>query len=109
MADAKDVERIALSLEGSIAAPHFDRTAFKVRRIYATLAGDGRSLNLMLTPTEQEFKVMLAPEIYSAVPNGWGRNGATTVDLSRIGIEELEASLRMAWEHGRAKAPRARS
>jgi hypothetical protein len=37
MATAKDFRRIALSLPGTTEAPQFDRTAFKVARIYATL------------------------------------------------------------------------
>ena len=105
MASAADVRKLALSLEGTTEHPHFDRTAFKVRRIYATLAGDGTSMNVDLTPDEQAFKVMMAPTIFSQIPNGWGLRGATTVDLGRIGLDELEATLRMAWGHGRAKAP----
>jgi hypothetical protein len=107
MANEADVDRIAMGLEGTTSAPHFDRVAYKVRRIYASVR-DG-SMNLMLTPDEQAFKVMLAPTIFAPVPDGWGRNGATMVDLSRIGLEELEASLRMAWEHGHAVKPRKRS
>jgi hypothetical protein len=106
MATKADVDRIAMGLDGTTSAPHFDRLAYKVRRIYATVRD--RSMNLMLTPDEQAFKVMLAPEIFAPVPNAWGRNGATMVDLSRIGLDELEASLRMAWEHGRAVKPRNR-
>jgi hypothetical protein len=56
MATAKDLRRIALSLTGTMEAPHFDRTAFRVARIYATLAADGRTANLMFAPDEQEFK-----------------------------------------------------
>ena len=52
MATARDLRRIALSLDGTVEAPHFDRTAFKVKRIYATLAADGLTANLMLTPDE---------------------------------------------------------
>ena len=106
MAGANDVRRIAVALEGTTSAPHFDRTAFKVRRIYATL-GD-RSVNLKLTPEEQEFKVLMAPEIFSPIPNAWGRQGWTIADVGAIGVAELEAVLRMAWEHGRAKAPKKR-
>jgi hypothetical protein len=62
MATEKDLRRIALSLEGTTEAPHFDRTAFKVARIYVTLASDGRTANLKLSPDEQEFKGMMAPE-----------------------------------------------
>jgi hypothetical protein len=103
MAAAADVRRLALALDGTTAHPHFDRTAFKVRRNYATLAGDGRSLNLRLTPEEQEFKTLLAPEIFAAVPNKWGAAGWTTVDLARIPLPDLEAALRLAWTHASAK------
>jgi len=68
MATAADLRHLALSLEGTHEAPHFDRAAFKVRRIYATLAADGRTANLMLTSNEQEFKCLLAPEAYAPVP-----------------------------------------
>jgi len=103
MAAAADVRELALALEGTIEHPHFDRIAFKVRRIYATLAADGRTLNLKLSPEEQEFKTLLAPGIYSQIANKWGTSGWTTVELGRIGKAELKAALDMAWEHGRAK------
>ena len=105
MATAADVRKLALSLEGTTEHPHFDRTAFKVKRIYATLAADGKSMNLTPTPEEQEFKTMLAPEIFTQIPNKWGLSGWTAVDLRAIGKAELKAALEMAWEHGRAKKP----
>lgn len=106
MSKASDLRRIALSLEGTSEAPHFDRVAFKVRRIYATLAPDKKTANLMLTPDEQEFKCMLAPEAFTPVPNAWGRNGATTVVLAKIGTAELRAALEMAWRHAVETKPR---
>ena len=105
MATATDVRKLALGLEGTTEQAHFDRAAFKVRRIYATLAADGKSMNLNLTPEEQEFKTMLAPEIFTQIPNKWGLSGWTAVDLKAIGKAELKAALEMAWEHGRAKKP----
>ena len=105
MAVAEDVVTLATALSGTISAPHHDRTAFKVRRIYATLAADGASLNLMLTPEEQAFKILLAPHIYSRLPNAWGLNGATRVELSAIAVPELAAMLRAAWEHAGPKKP----
>jgi len=104
MATATDVRKLALGLEGTTEHPHFDRAAFKVRRIYATLAADGKALNLKLTPEEQEFKTIMAPEVFSQIPNAWGRQGWTSVDLKAIGKAELAAALSLAWEHGRAKA-----
>ena len=103
MATAADVRKLASALDGTTEQPHFDRAAFRVKRIYATLAADGKSMNLSLTPEEQEFKTMLAPEIFTQIPNKWGRSGWTSVDLKAISKAELKAALEMAWEHGRAK------
>lgn len=99
MATGKDLRRIALSLEGTAEAPHFDRTAFKVARIYVTLTADGRTANFKLTPDEQEFKCMLAPEAFAPVPNAWGKQGWTTATLSALSTADLRAALEMAWRH----------
>jgi hypothetical protein len=103
MATAKDFRRIALSLEGTMQAPHFDRTAFKVRRIYATLAPDGRTANLMLTPDEQALKCEVAPNAFSRIPNAWGERGATTATSAKLTIGELRNALQTAWRHAVAK------
>ena len=104
MATAKDLRRIALSLEGTTEAPHFDRAAFKVARIYATLAADGRTANLKLSPEEQEFKCMLAPEAFAPVPGAWGKQGWTTATLSALSTPELGDVLETAWRHALPKS-----
>lgn len=101
MATAKDLQRLALALDGTVAAPHFDRTAFKVQRIYVTLSPDGRSANFRFTPDEQEFKCMTAPEAFAPVPNKWGEQGWTTATLSKLRAAELKAALELAWAHAR--------
>jgi hypothetical protein len=103
MATAKDFRRIALSLEGTTEAPHFERTAFKVRRIYATLAPDGKTANLMLTPDEQALKCEVAPEAFSPIPNAWGARGATTAKLAKLTVAALRNALAAAWQHAIAK------
>jgi hypothetical protein len=99
----KDLRRLALALEGTIEAPHFDRAAFKVARIYVTLAADGRTANFKFTPDEQEFKCMLAPEAFAPVPNAWGKQGWTTATLAKLDIAELKAALETAWAHAQIK------
>jgi hypothetical protein len=105
VATAKDFRRIALSLDGTSAAPHFDRTAFRVRRIYATLAGDGKTANLMFTPEEQALKCLVAPDAFSALPNAWGARGATCADLAALTIPELRAALVIAWQRAAVLSP----
>jgi hypothetical protein len=103
MATGKDLRRIALSLEGTTEAPHFDRAAFKVHRIYVTLASDGRSANFKFTPDEQEFKCMMAPGAFAPIPNAWGQQGWTTATLSKLSTAELKSALETAWAHAVAK------
>lgn len=103
MATAHDLRRIALSLDGSSEAPHFDRAAFKAVRIYATLAADGRTANLKFTPEEQEFKRLLAPHAFVPVPNAWGQQGWTVVTLAALEVAELKAALETAWRHALPK------
>ena len=90
MASGNDLRRIALALEGTTEAPHFDRAAFKVARIYATLAADERSANFKFSPDEQEFKCMMAPEAFAPVPNAWGEQGWTTATLAALSTAELQ-------------------
>ena len=99
MATGKELRRIALSLEGTTEAPHFDRAAFRVKRTYATMAADERSVNLMLTPDEQEFKCLTAPDAFSPIPNAWGRKGWTILALNKVSTDELESALKAAWAH----------
>jgi hypothetical protein len=97
---------MAMALEGTNEAPHFDRAAFKVARIYVTLAGDGKTANFKFTPDEQEFKCMMAPDAFAPVPNAWGRQGWTTATLSRLSKTDLQSALETAWQHATAKKRR---
>jgi hypothetical protein len=106
MATGNDLRRMALALEGTTEAPHFDRAAFKVARIYVTLAPDGRTANFKFTPDEQEFKCMMAPEAFSPIPNAFGRQGWTTANLSKLGATELRSALETAWAHAVKKPKR---
>ena len=108
MVTAADFRRIALSLAGTSEAPHFDRAAFRVARIYATLAADGLTANLKFAPDEQEFKCMLAPEAFSPLPGSWGRQGATVAKLSALSEADLSAALEIAWRHAQPVKPKRR-
>ena len=107
MAAADDLRRLALALPGAVAYPHFDRTAFKVARTFVTLAPDGLSANFKFSPEEQEFKCLLAPDIFAPVAGGWGRMGFTCGTLVAMSVADLEAALAMAHAHA-VKKPRAR-
>ena len=107
MISADRFRALCLALEGTTAAPHFDRTAFRARKIFATLPPDGRSANLLLVPELQAAIVESLPHAFTPVPGGWGRMGYTTVDLSRVTEAELTPVLRES--HALASEPAKRS
>jgi hypothetical protein len=104
---ADDLRRSALALPGTTEAPHFDRAAFKVKRIYVTLAADGATANFKFSPDEQALKCEVAPDAFAPVPNAWGRQGWTTATLSALTKAELADALTIAWRHA-LPAPRRR-
>ncbi len=103
MATSNDLRKIALSLDGTSEAPHFDRAAFKAARIYVTLAADGLTANFKFTPDEQELKCLTAPDAFEKIPNAWGKQGWTTAKLSALSVAELKSALETAWRHGTTK------
>ncbi len=103
MADADDFKRLALGFKGTSAEPYMDRTAFRVVRTYATLAPDGLTANIKLQPDEQEFKCLLAPDVFSPVAGGWGKQGWTTARLALASEAELIDALKIAWLRARLK------
>ena len=103
MATADQFTEIAMSLKGTVAAPHMGRTAFKVRRIYATLTANGVTANLKLMPDEQELKCLTHPSGFAPVSGGWGKQGWTTATLAELNTDELRTALETAWAHGSAK------
>ncbi len=107
MANANDLRKIALSLEGTVEQPHFDRQAFKARRIYATLHPDGLTVNIRFALDEQEFRCAAQPEAYRPIPNKWGAQGWTITTLSALTPDELRVALTSAWRH-QAEASRKR-
>lgn len=99
---AQDFARIAAALPKVIEVAHHDRRAFRSRRIFATLAADGATANLLLTPHEQEILVAAHPAVFSAVPNAWGRRGWTQMRLDAADASLMASALRTAWSNGSA-------
>ncbi|SDZ43445.1 MmcQ/YjbR family DNA-binding protein [Herbiconiux ginsengi] len=97
--DLVDGAALALDLPGVIEAPHFDRRAFRVTRIFATLPPDGLTMNAALAPEEQAMFCRNSAA-FAPVNGGWGRQGWTVIDLAAASRDEVAAALELA--HARA-------
>lgn len=102
MRDGATLQRMALALDGVSAAPHFDRTAFKVKRVFVTLAADGLTANFRFSPDEQALKCTVLPDAFSPLPNAWGQQGWTLGVLSKLREDDLASALEVAWRHAQA-------
>jgi hypothetical protein len=102
---AAGFRKLALSMPEAVEGSHFNTPDFRVGgKIFATLgpAKEGFGV-LLLTPEEQAGMVQDAPDLFSPVPGGWGRQGSTRVRLAKVSPDILEGALRTAW---RRKAPK---
>ncbi len=91
--------KLALSFEGTEENPHFDRAAFKVtgKRIFATLHAPSRTANLKLTPVDQSVFCDYGKQAVYPVPNKWGLQGWTTIDLAKAPRELVQDALETAY------------
>lgn len=86
--------KLALSFADTTERPHFDRAAFRTpKRIFATLAADEATANLMLDAESQATLIEARPDAFHAVPGGWGARGATTMILAALSVADARRAL----------------
>lgn len=99
----EELRALALSFPDACEKPHFDRGSFRVDlpkgKIFATLLEADLSVNLMLTPDEQDMLVEAEPELFSKIPNKWGEKGATKMALPACDDATARSAIAMAWRH----------
>jgi hypothetical protein len=100
MMTAAEFRDIALSFDGVSEQPHFDRVAFKAKRIFASLSPDQLSANVLLTPDDQLLRCAIHPGIVSPIANKWGQRGWTTLVLGNADLGLARSALHAAWLNG---------
>ncbi|CAN5288003.1 hypothetical protein BH11BAC6_BH11BAC6_08150 [soil metagenome] len=104
MVKATDAQTLALSFSGTGEQPHFNRTAFTVKKkIFATLSFEDKTLNLKFTPIEQLIFCPPQSEVIYPVAGGWGRQGWTTINLAKATKKLVTAALKEAYNLRLAK------
>ena len=89
---------MALSFPGAEEKPHFHLTSFRVKgKIFATLWLKENRAMLKLTPVDQSVFCSYNPEIFFPVPGGWGKKGATFVELKKVRKDIFKDALTTAY------------
>ena len=99
MITIEQARQMALSLPETEEKPHFHLTSFRVKnKIFATIHSDKNYVMVKLTPVDQSVFCSFDKEVIFPVPGGWGKKGATFVNLKKIKKSMLLDALTTAWK-----------
>ncbi|WP_448698737.1 MmcQ/YjbR family DNA-binding protein [Mucilaginibacter sp. AW1-3] len=100
----KTVRQIAFAFGNVEEVDHFHLRALKAnKKIFATLWQAEQRLMVKLSPTDQSVFHSFDPTIFFPVPNKWGLQGCTFIDLAKVREDMLQDALFLAYERAFAK------
>jgi hypothetical protein len=98
MVSVETFRQIALSFKDATEEPHFDKTSFRVnKKIFATLDIKIGRACLMLSEIDQSVFSTYDKAIIYPVPNKWGKQGATFVELKLVPKAMLKDAMEQAY------------
>ena len=99
MTTIEQTRQLALALPGTEEKPHFHLTSFRVKnKIFATIHADKNYVMVKLTPIDQSVFCSYNKEVIFPVPGGWGKKGATFINLKKVKRSMLVDALTTAWK-----------
>jgi len=100
MISRASIRTLALSFDETAEAPHFDKIAFKVKnKIFATLHLEHERACIKLSAVDQSVFCAFDPEIIYPVPNAWGKQGWTLINIKKVPKEMFRDALTTAYCH----------
>ena len=97
--NADDLRRIAMALPEAEEKSHFEHPDFRVRGVIFASLKTPRIGVVKLTREQQEVMADAEPDIFSAVPGGWGVKGWTEIYLEYADEPALTSALTAAWRN----------
>jgi YjbR len=98
MVDIAHFRKLALSLPGTVELPHFHLTSFRFnKKIFATYWPKEKRAMLKLSLIDQSVFCSYDTAIFFPVPGGWGKKGATFVDLQKVRKDMFKDALTTAY------------
>lgn len=93
--------RIALSFPGTVEQAHFEKRAFKAgkKRIFTTLSEKENTATVRLTEVDQSVYSDIDSAMIYPVPNKWGKQGWTVIELKRVPLALVKEILQKAYHY----------
>ena len=90
--------RLALGFPDTTELPHFEKTSFRVKKkIFATLSVENSIACVKLTLIDQSVFCLIDAGMIYPVPNKWGLQGWTNINLHKITKPVLSDILATAY------------
>ena len=98
MVSIETVRELALSFPETDEYPHFHLKAFRVKKkIFCTIHAKENRVMVKLSPVDQSVFCAFDDTIIYPVPGGWGKNGATFIELALIKKAMFKDALTTAY------------
>jgi hypothetical protein len=99
MVTISDARKAALSLPEVEEKSHFEKPDFRVNsKIFAVIHADKNFMMVKLSSIEQDVFCSYNKEVIFPVPGGWGRQGATFINLKKVRKTMFMDALTTAWK-----------
>ncbi len=104
MISIETFRKLALSFPDASEEPHFEKISFRVKKkIFATFDEKNNHAVLKLNEIDQSVFCASSEMIFYPVPNKWGKQGWTIVELSKVRPEMFEDALIRSYQNVIAK------
>ena len=105
MVDIDTFREIALSFPETTEQPHFEKTSFRVgKKIFATLDVQKCQACIKLNEIDQDVFSVFDRTVIYPVPNKWGKQGWTLINLQGVRQDLLTDALTTAWSQVSSKS-----
>jgi predicted DNA-binding protein (MmcQ/YjbR family) len=104
MISIETFRKLALAFENATEEPHFEKTSFRVnKKIFATFDEKNNRAILKLNEIDQSVFCASSEMIFYPIPNKWGKQGWTIVELSKVRPEMFEDALSLSYKNAASK------
>lgn len=98
MASLDDIKTIVSEFPEVEEAPHFDKVSFRIKsKIFATIRDSEKRATVKFSQEDQILFCLIPDEVFYPVPNKWGQQGWTHINLEKVSIQQLSGALETAY------------
>ena len=100
MVSIETFRKLAMSFPNATEEPHFEKTSFRInKKIFASFDEKNDRAVLKLNEIDQSVFCASSEMIFYPIPNKWGKQGWTIVELSEVRPEMFEDALIRSYEN----------